>query len=53
MNCTLDTLCLPLLHDHCQPKIPNFHFSMVPINENVVALQVPVYDWWLLIMQIG
>jgi len=26
---------------------------MVPIDENVVTLQVPVYDWWLLAVQIG
>jgi len=29
------------------------NFRMVPIEENVVTLRVPVYDWWLLAVQIG
>jgi hypothetical protein len=52
-NRTLYTLCFPLLHYHCQTEVSNLNFPMVPIDENVVTLQVPVYDWWLLTVQIG
>jgi hypothetical protein len=50
---TLYTLRFRLLHDHRQTEVSNLHFSMVPIDENVITLQVPVYDWWLLAVQIG
>lgn len=50
---TNHTSCIRLLHHSCQPKISNLNFAMVPINEYVVTLQIPMYNWGIMIMKIS
>mmetsp|Transcript_14528 Transcript_14528/g.34161 ORF Transcript_14528/g.34161 Transcript_14528/m.34161 type:complete len:203 (+) Transcript_14528:516-1124(+) len=40
-----DTLCMRRLHCCREPQISNFDFPNVPVDEDVITLEVSVNDW--------
>ncbi len=50
---TNDTVsCMCLSQNGRKSQVPNFDLPLIAIHKNVVTLQVTMYDWWIVTMQV-
>ncbi len=44
--------CMCLSQNGCKSKVSNLDLPLIAIHKNVVTLKVPVYDRWIMTMQV-
>lgn len=49
---TNNTLSISPSQESRQPQITNFNFSLVTIDKYIITFQVPVYNWWIVTVEV-